>query len=192
MARFSAWSVGLLLALAGSQGAHALTYAAVTPDPHRRAVALDATGHAYFAYFPFAFGLLGAMAVLGLLARLAATEWRAVALRWPIAFLPPLAFAVQEHLERLSHNGTFPWHAVLDPTFAPGLLLQLPLGVIAYLVARALLRGADCAAELLRTSPPRAAARAVVPLAPVAIERAPDAVTARRRTTRGPPLSVAA
>jgi hypothetical protein len=52
----------------------------------------------------------------------------------------PAAFALQEHMERLLHHGEFPWSAVLEPTFALGLLLQLPIALAAWLVAHLLLR----------------------------------------------------
>ena len=134
MGRFAAWSVGLSLAFVGSQIAHALTYAAVAPDANRRAQLLEQSGHSYFAYHPFVWGLL--VALLGLVARVVVTERRSAALGWPIALLPALAFVVQEHLERLEHQVQFPWHALVEPTFLPGLVLQLPLGILAYVVAR--------------------------------------------------------
>ena len=58
------------------------------------------------------------------------------------AALPPLAFALQEHLERLIHDGTVVGVA-LQPTFMIGLLLQLPFAVAAYLLAKLLLQVAD-------------------------------------------------
>jgi hypothetical protein len=191
MARFSAWTTGLVLAFFGSQIAHALTYAAVTPDAQQRATVLAQTGHSYFAYVPFAFGLLGAVAALGLAARLVATERTTAPLGWPVALLPLLTFVVQEHVERIVQQGSFPWHAVLDPTFAPGLLLQLPLGILAYIVARALLRGADRVAAILRSGAPRVAPRALVTPAPATPELPLSAVRLRVRAPRGPPALVA-
>jgi hypothetical protein len=54
--------------------------------------------------------------------------------------LPPLAFASQEFAERLLRAEAFPFQAALEPRFLLGLLLQLPFGLLALLVARALLR----------------------------------------------------
>jgi hypothetical protein len=51
-------------------------------------------------------------------------------------------FCLQEILELSLHSGTFGWRAVLAPTFLPGLALQLPFALAAYLVARILLRAA--------------------------------------------------
>ena len=46
----------------------------------------------------------------------------------------------QELGERLLHAEAFPFQAALEPRFLLGLLLQLPFGLLALLVARALLR----------------------------------------------------
>lgn len=192
MGRFSAWSVGVFLAFVGSTLVHGLTYAAVVPDAQRRAHVLDQTGHSYLAYLPFVLGLGGALALLGLVARVAATERRSVLPGWPVALLPTLTFAVQEHIERLGADGGFPWHALLDPTFVPGLLLQLPLGALAFVVSRALLRSADKLGALVRgpserTSPRRAAAPRIRSVA-----CARTGARASGRITRGPPARVAA
>jgi hypothetical protein len=60
----------------------------------------------------------------------------------PFVFLSPLAFALQECVERL-FVGTWPFAAVLAPTFMPGLLFQLPFACAAFLIARWLLRTAE-------------------------------------------------
>ena len=192
MDRLSAWSVGLFLAFVGSSVAHTLTYAAVIPDDARRAHVLQESGHAYLSYLPCAVGLMAALALLGLVARVVATEGRRPPPGWPIAFLPALTFVVQEHFERLGHHGTFPWDAVLAPTFLPGLALQLPLGVLAYVAARALLRGAEELGASLRRPAPHAPDRltAMLPLAHVDLV-CPQAVPTGR-VTRGPPPLVAA
>src|SRR5205823_1593512 len=61
---------------------------------------------------------------------------------WPWFFfvLPPLAFALQELAERLLHAESFPFYAAFEPRFLLGLLLQIPFGLLALLVARAFLR----------------------------------------------------
>jgi hypothetical protein len=70
--------------------------------------------------------------------------------------LPPLAFASQELAERLLHAEAFPFQAALEPRFLLGLLLQLPFGLLALLIARALLRVVERALrELARTRTPR-------------------------------------
>lgn len=52
--------------------------------------------------------------------------------------LPPVGFAVQEHVERLISSGSVPHDLVLEPTFIVGLALQLPFALAALLLTRAL------------------------------------------------------
>jgi hypothetical protein len=61
----------------------------------------------------------------------------------PFALLAPAAFVVQEHLETLLHTGAAPFGTALQPTFLPGLLLQIPFALAGYAIARALVRLAD-------------------------------------------------
>ena len=64
-------------------------------------------------------------------------------------------FALQEHLERLFEDGSFPLDAALDQTFPIGLALQLPFGFLAYRVARALTAAVSRIGRGLRgTRPP--------------------------------------
>ena len=192
MGRFCAWSVGLFLAFVGSSLAHTLAYVAVVPDVQPRAHLLEESGHSYFSYLPFLFGLLGATAVLGLLARVAAADPATVLPRWPIALLPAVTFAMQEHVERLGHDGALPWHAVLEPTFLPGLLLQLPFGILAFVVAQALLRGAERLGVFLHGRVERAGTHRKPGrcIGPAPFVRAQARTTGR--ITRGPPASLAA
>ena len=64
----------------------------------------------------------------------------------PAAYVFPLVamttFAVQEHLERLVHEGTVPF-LLTSPAFVVGLLLQVPVALAAWVLARWLLRVAD-------------------------------------------------
>ena len=60
-------------------------------------------------------------------------------------------FAVQELLERVLAG--LPAHSVFEPAVYMGLAAQLPLAVAAYLIARALLRGADAIAGRLAPRP---------------------------------------
>jgi hypothetical protein len=62
---------------------------------------------------------------------------------WAFALLPPATFVIQEVLELSLHTGTFSAHALLAPTFLPGLALQLPLALGAYVAARLLLKTAE-------------------------------------------------
>jgi hypothetical protein len=68
----------------------------------------------------------------------------------PAAHVFPLVamttFAVQEHLERLVHEGTVPF-LLTSPAFVVGLLLQVPVALGAWVLGRWLLRVADDTAE---------------------------------------------
>ena len=54
------------------------------------------------------------------------------------AILPPVAFVIQEHLERFLGSGSVPYDLLVEPTFLVGLALQLPFAVAALLLTRAL------------------------------------------------------
>jgi hypothetical protein len=187
MRRALAWLVAVPLMGAATMAAHALDYRLVAPDASARSTLLAATGHSYQAWLPFALAALSASAVIAL-AR-GAAELRARAHKpavAPFLVLPSLAFLLQEHLERLLHDGAFPWHAVTDPTFAPGLALTLPFGFAAYFAARAILHVARAVA--LAFEP---ACFTSFPVVVAARPREPMLVRARvpasRHATRGPP-----
>jgi len=56
---------------------------------------------------------------------------------------------VQEHLERLFETGVFPWWTVLEPPFWRGVVLQLPLGLLACIIVRLLQRTASVIAQVV-------------------------------------------
>lgn len=149
-----AWCLSLGLMAAGAVVAHTLGYRLAAPHSEHREDLLAETGHAWFAT-PLLLALALTLAVLGFAARLL-TVGRAPARRaaptWLFAFLPPAAFTLQEHLERLFHEGA-PASAFLEPAFAAGLLLQLPFALAALVAARVLLRWADALACLLGCAP---------------------------------------
>jgi hypothetical protein len=190
MRRGLAWLFALPLMLAGSQAAHVLAYRWVYPSSDVRLHALFVTGHGYLDRLPFVLAAGGAVALVALVfAATDAARGRHVE-RLPaaaFALLPPVAFVLQEVLERSVHSGTFVWQAVEAPTFLPGLVLQLPFAVAAYLVARLLLRAAEQAGRAL-AAPSR---RPVFTITP---QRPPKPVSACRRSPlahrlaqRGPP-----
>jgi aminoglycoside phosphotransferase len=104
---------------------------------------------------------------------------------WAFGLVPPAGFALQELLELSLHTGTFGWRAILAPTFLPGLLLQLPFALAAYVAARLLLRAAE---QIGRAFAPPLGAAAYVQLvlapAPAAV---PTDVAASSRHSRAPP-----
>jgi hypothetical protein len=62
---------------------------------------------------------------------------------WRLAAIPSALFLVQEHAERLIHDGEFGWLTTLEPAVAAGVVLQVPCGLLAVWLVRALLRAAD-------------------------------------------------
>jgi hypothetical protein len=191
MRRSAAWLAAVPLMLGGSQLAHALAYRIAYPQAHVRVIRLLATGHAYLSWLPLVLGIGSACVLVSLAgAALDAARGRpAHALPAPaFALLPPVAFALQELLELSLHTGTFAWHAVLAPTFVPGLLLQLPVAIVLFALARLLLRAAERIG--------RAFARTRFTLRPAAL-RAPVATVASGllipsiRLARAPPRVVA-
>jgi hypothetical protein len=191
MRRGLTWLVAVPLLVAGSQAAHALTYRIVYPGTSVRVHALMVTGHGYLDRMPLVLGAGLAVALVALVvAVLDASRGReARALpAWAFALLAPLAFAFQEILELSLRTGTFAWHGVAAPTFLPGIALQLPFSLLAWLAARLLLRAAGKAGRALASPPP-----AHPPLSPAVLDppSAPlprPSVLAYRLAKRGPPL----
>jgi hypothetical protein len=186
-----AWLLALPLITAGSLVVHTLAYRIVEPSADLRGELLAATGHGYFAAAPFVVGISLAFLLVGV----GAAGWRAWRgkaatrpLAWPIALLPLVAFAFQEHLERFAATGSFPLDAATEPTFLVGLALQLPFALLALLAARWLARAAEAVGAALRRQPPPCRA-AAPPLFPIAALAAPIPAPALRRSVRGPPRS---
>jgi len=112
---------------------------------------------------------------------------------WAFMLMPLVGFTAQEFTERWLEGMPAPWLMVLEPTFRVGLLLQLPFGLAAFLLAWLLLRVAEGVGRALRpaTAPTRACAppirwsvcRAWVPRA---------AVLGSGHAGRGPPILVLA
>jgi hypothetical protein len=197
MRRSLAWLVALPLMLAGSQVAHVFAYRWVYPQAGVRLHVLVETGHGYMAMLPFLLGAGGAVTVLSLLASVAdaagGREPRPLP-AWAFALLPLMAFTLQEYLERWLAEGAFPWHAASAPTFLPGLALQLPFGLAAYLSARLLLRVAE---RVGRRLAPAAEPRRLRRPASSVVAAAPAPLLPRRPliscglAKRGPPLLLA-
>jgi hypothetical protein len=193
MRRCLAWLVAVPLMFVGSEAAHVLAYRIAYPAVPARVHVLLVTGHGYMRWLPLAFGVAGAVVALSLLATAAdaARGRRARGLpAWAFALLAPLAWIVQEHLELLLHTGVFPWHEVGRPTFLPGLVLQLPFALLAYLAARLLLRVAEEAGRAVaRVAPPRSRVAALLQVAPAGELSLPRiGVISRGLAKRGPPL----
>jgi hypothetical protein len=179
MRRGLAWGVAIPLMLAGSQAAHVLAYRWVYPEAHVRARTL----------LPLVLGIAGAAVLVSLaVSALDAARGRSARGLPALAFgiLPPLAFLFQEVLELSLHSGTFAWHAVAAPTFVPGLLLQLPFTLAAYVMARLLLRAATHIGRAF-AAPPTPRRRRLGRLCAPAGAHPGERDAALRRTSRGPP-----
>jgi hypothetical protein len=153
MRRRLPWLLALPLMAAGSLAAHALSYVVASARATETGAELSertTSGQAsYLVLFP---GILAATALVAATTRLLLGR-RCHRGRepspWLFFALPPLAFALQVVGERLPHTEAFPFQAALEPRFLFGLLLQLPFGLLALLVARALLRVVEQIACLL-------------------------------------------
>jgi hypothetical protein len=183
------WLVAFPTIVAGTETGHVLAYRLAYRDADIRLELLAATGHGYARWLPLALAAAAACALVGVGAAAADTaRGRRVGSLPPFAFvlLPPLAFALQELLELSLHTGCVAWHAFAEPTFLPGLALQLPFALLAYLAAQVLLRAAvQLGRALARPTAARAGA-AVRPMrSRVAARLQPGCSTA----PRAPPLA---
>ena len=186
----SAWLASAPVAAAGCLAAHWGGYAAAHPNASERAQAMAAGGHGYLADLPLV--LAGAVAALLLaLVREAVRAARgrpgAAPPAYVFALVPPAAFVVQEHTERLLVGASWT-DVVLQPSFLVGLALQIPFGLLALVVARGLLRAAQLAgvAFAAGTDLRRTARSSVVP---TPLSLGPRPVPALAQAGRGPPRS---
>src|SRR5262245_36889391 len=142
MRRRLPWLCAFPVMAAGSFAAHSLTYAVVSARATEGAgEASERSSSGSASALVLLLGMLAAMAVVAAALSLLRRRNRRVGASPSVFFvLPPLAFASQELAERLLHAEAFPFQAALEPRFLLGLLLQLPFGLLALLVARALLR----------------------------------------------------
>jgi len=142
MRRRLPWILALPVMAAGSVAAHSLSYLVVSARvAERGAEATERTSTGSASYLLLILGILAATAVVAAGRLLVRRPGRGAGVSPRLFFvLPPLAFAFQELAERLLRAEAFPFQAALEPRFVLGLLLQLPFGLLALLVARALLR----------------------------------------------------
>jgi hypothetical protein len=187
------WLLSIPLMLGGTELAHWLAFRLVYPNAWDRAQALQQSGHGYFGWLPLACGIGAALLVSGLFLHgqdVSAGRRPVVGpgALYRFAALPPLAFALQEHLEQLLHTGSITGVA-LEPTFMLGLALQLPFALAAYLLARLLLGLAERVGGALTRS---VSARRVASAAPRLPRFAPVPLRvpalAGGHAERGPPF----
>ncbi len=142
--RRAAWLLALALLAAGTECAHWLVYRLVYPNPFTRAQVLASSGHGYLSAWPAVAAFGGALVIVALALRVFGRPDQADSPLPPASLLAlaPLAFALQESIETAA-VGHSPFLAAYAPTFLPGVLLAAPFGLLAYLLARLLLGGAD-------------------------------------------------
>lgn len=182
------------IVLLGSVAAHQLAYLLADPAAAPRARRLAETGHGYLAHVPLMAIACGTVVAIGCLLALRAELAGPGAVRaraWPYALAAPAGFAIQEHAERLAATGHVPFGAVLEPTFLPGLAMQLPFALLAWAVAWLVLRSARTVALAVRrrrsAAPRRTRQRGVLP-APASRPRVSVlAVLATSAAGRAPP-----
>lgn len=191
-----AWLIAVPLAVVGTLAGHAVGYRAALPDSHERAHALAASGHGYLEWAPLAVGLCVAIAGLAFLAAvLAAMRGREPA-GGPrrlslVAALAPIAFVLQELIERIAHDGHVHWGLVASAPFLLGLATQVPFALLAAAIAFALTTAAERVASAFRAaSHPRPRLTALRFTSFGSVDLPCEPVLARGYAGRGPPLSV--
>ena len=181
--------------LAGSQVAHVFAYRLVYPEAHVRWRVLLSTGHGYFAYWPLVCGVVGGVLLVGFVVGVMDSARRRGPRplpAWAFALLPLVGFTVQEFTERWLAGSSFPWWMVLQPTFRIGLAFQLPFALLAFLLARLLLRAAERVVRALRGRAARPRPAGVLPeWFALAVWLPRVAVLAEGHAGRGPPLAAA-
>jgi hypothetical protein len=167
--RTQVWLAVSPIILAGVLMAHALAYRVTGTSP--------GPTHDYLAHIPQLFVLLVLVGFVstGLTARLQLPP------TWPFPLVAIGTFVAQEHVERLVHTGELPW-LLTSPVFIVGVVLQLPVALVAWALARRLL-GVLVKLALRR---PRVSYGLIPIVAPVTVEAVPVAIT--RRPGRGPPF----
>lgn len=162
------WLAVSPLMATGVLAAHALAYKLTDTSPGPL--------HGYLDHGP---QLLLVMAVASMALGGLASRLRVPA-AWPFPVVALATFVVQEHVERFAHGGELPW--LLDSrVFLVGLLLQLPVALLAWAVAHRLLV-ALAEPRALRPRVPRILLELVAPQAGVM-----PAVAVATPRGRGPP-----
>ena len=149
--RLSVLLVTVPLALGGLLGAHALAYLVVAGSPARSAELLAATGHGYLSIVHMVVLAVGSGLVAGGLVLRAARGGRTAPIGWAVP-CQVAAFVAQEHVERIADSGRFPVGLTLQPVFLLGVALQIAVGMLIVLLARALIGLADRVRTRLATT----------------------------------------
>ena len=106
-----------------------------------------------------------------------------------VAALAPVAFVLQEFLERYVHDGHLHWELVVSAPFLLGLATQVPFALLAAAIAFALATAAQQVAQAIRAARrPRPRGTALTFLSWLSVDLPSAPVLARGYTGRGPPL----
>lgn len=180
-----------LLVLALLTG-HTLGYRLAVSDPHARAHVLQASGHSYLEYAPLVVAIGLTLVAAAFVSRVRAAlrgQTASGAPPWLVALLAPVAFLVQEYVERLIESGHVHPARIAEPAVLNGLLLQVPLAVVALAVAWFLAQLAGEIGRALAGELTAPVTESLLPL-PVAPVGSPAVrISARGWSERGPPCS---
>jgi hypothetical protein len=135
--------------------------------------------HGYLAHAPQVVLILATVALVGLAGDSRARRRSPL----PVASIAVVAFVAQEHLERLIHTGHIPF-LLTSPVLWLGILLQLPLALAVWALARRL---ADDIASPVRQRAPRLS-RFTLPLV-AALMQPSTCIWVPAHPARGPPSS---
>jgi len=138
------WLLTLPLLVASETAGHAVVVRFLDPHGERHTL-LARTTEDYLGYL-YAAAVICLLLGVAVLARRAAASFRGhdpwPLPSWKLAGIPSVAFLAQEHLEAIFHNGG-DWLVISEPVVLLGAALQLPFGLLALWLVRALLRVAD-------------------------------------------------
>ena len=155
---------------------------------------LASSGHGYLEYAPLVVALCLAIAALGFVATVLAairgreTSGGARQIKL-VAALAPVAFVLQELIERYAHDGQAHWGLLVSAPFLVGLVTQLPFALAAAATAFALTAVAERVAQAIRPARrPRRLAIAIPSQFRPAVDLPREPVLARGYAGRGPPL----
>jgi hypothetical protein len=150
--RLLAWLSPLPLIAAGSLAAHGLVYRLAAPAGHDHGQPLSHTPITWYACA----ALCGAIALVALIGIALVSVHRGVRMRppyWLVLLVPPLGFAAQEQIGRVFHADALT--TLPEASFVFGLLIQLPVALLALWLVRLVLAAAIVAVRALRGSEPR-------------------------------------
>jgi hypothetical protein len=193
--RHSAWLLVLPLAAVGWLTGHWLACLLVAPGANERAQHHSDAGHGYLVVAgPLVVACAGTLLLAGIALAIGdglRGRARSRLPGWPVALVPPLGFATQEHVELWIASNAFPVDAALEPAFLAGIALQLPIALAALLIARAVLAfGHVLGRALAAPRSPRPNARAIArnSLGRLEPELVRPPILATGHGERGPPL----